>query len=146
VRRGAQEQWLIASVARAFKAARPGLTFTVLGLTLDDAALMRIGNTHVTGAVDDEEIEPLYDSYDLDALFVCTTQPLFGHPHITSACASSRPTAYFDWSNGEVAVRPGDLALDTKLATDAIVAELDCWLTSPSKWEKVVAASAGQGP
>jgi GT2 family glycosyltransferase len=146
VRRGAQEQWLIASIARAFKTAQRDLTLTILGVTVDDAALMRIGNTHVTGALDDEEIETLYDWYDLDALFVCTTQPLFGHPHIIAVCSSSRPTAYFDWSNGEVAVRPGDLALDTKLAVDAIVAELDCWLTSPSKRQEVVAPGAGQRP
>jgi hypothetical protein len=146
IRRGAQEQWLIASIARAFKAAQRDLTLIVLGVSLDDAALMRIGNTHVTGAVDDEEIEPLCDSYDLDALFVCNTQPLFGHPHITAACTSSRPTAYLDWSNGEVAVRPGDLALDTKLVVNAIVVELDCWLMSPSKREKVAAAGAGQRP
>jgi GT2 family glycosyltransferase len=143
VRRGAHEQWLIATIARAFEATRPHLTLTVLGVTLDDAALMGIGNTHVTGTVDDEEIGPLYDSYDLDALFVCATRPLFGHPHITAAWASSRPIAYFDWSNGEVAVRPGDLALDTELVVDAIVAELDCWLTSPNKREEV-ALGVGQ--
>jgi GT2 family glycosyltransferase len=144
VRRGAHEQWLIATIARAFKATRPDLTLTVLGVTLDDAALMRIGNTHATGAVDDEEIVPLYDSYDLDGLFVCATRPLFGHPHITAAWASSRPIAYFDWSKGEVAVRSGDLALDTELVVDAIVAELDCWLTSPNRREEVVALGTGQ--
>jgi GT2 family glycosyltransferase len=144
VRRGAQEQWLIATVARAFKGVRPDLTLTVLGTTLDDAALMRIGNTHVTGAVDDEKIETLYDSYDLDALFVCPTQPLFGHPHITSAWQSSRPIAYFDWSNGNVSSRPGDLALAAELAVDALLAEVDHWLTSSCRREDVIASRAGQ--
>ena len=115
-------------IAHALTDARPDVTVTVIGATLDDFSLMRIGNTHVTGAVHDADLEQVAESYRLDVLFASVTQPLFGHPLLTAAFNSSRPLAYFDWSMGRVKPTKGDLPLDPNLTLEAIVAELKRWM------------------
>ncbi|HLN11046.1 MAG TPA: hypothetical protein VK281_19085, partial [Xanthobacteraceae bacterium] len=128
VRPCAEEKYLMSEVARAFGDARPDLALTVIGATLDDVGLMRIGNTHVTGPVDGSELGHVADSYGLDVLFASVTRPLFGHPLLEAASRTSRPLAYFDWSRGSVAPRTGDLPLDPGLSLQAIVTELDRWM------------------
>jgi O-antigen biosynthesis protein len=128
VRACAQEQWLMMEIAHALADARPDVTVTVIGATLDDFSLMRIGNTHVTGAVHDADLEQVAESHRLDVLFASVTQPLFGHPLLSAAFNSSRPLAYFDWSMGRVEPTKGDLPLDPNLTLEAIVAKLKRWI------------------
>jgi GT2 family glycosyltransferase len=131
VRPCAQEQFLISGLARAFKHARPDLALTVIGATLDDLGLMRIGNTHVTGPVEDTELGRVVALHRLDFLFASATRPLFGHPLLAAAFNSSRPLAYFDWSLGRLKAWEGDLPLDLDLSLEAIVGELDRWMPQP---------------
>jgi O-antigen biosynthesis protein len=128
IRSCAQEQWLMREIAGVLRHERPRLALTVLGRTIDDLNLMRIGNIHVTGKVSEVELAQIACSYGLDGLFVNVTQPLFGHTLLSAAYNLPVPIAYFDWSMGRVEVAKGDLGLDPRLSVDAVVAELGRWM------------------
>ena len=92
---------------------------TVVGATLDDLRLMQIGNVFVTGTVDPPDFDWVVRSYDLQALFITATRPIFGHPTIELAFACGLPVAYFDWSSGRLKPKKGDLALDPAVSFES---------------------------
>jgi hypothetical protein len=123
-----EEQWLMCEIARALRRTRPDVSLTIVGSTLDDFSLMRIGNTFVTGAVEPEEFERAVKGYGLQSLFASVTRPIFGHPTLMHCLRSSLPLALFDWSRGGVTPRRGDLTLDPRSSLSDIVSALGRWL------------------
>jgi O-antigen biosynthesis protein len=128
VRGSAQEHTLMSLIARFFRGARPDVSLIVVGSTLDDLGLMRIGNAYVTGAVGPEDFERLVGTYKLQRLFVALTRPLFGLKVLSLAFNSSIPIAYVDWSMGRFKMRRGDLPLDPDLTVDAIASAISQWM------------------
>jgi O-antigen biosynthesis protein len=126
----AEEQWLMTQVACALRDTRPDISLTVVGATLDDVDLMRIGNTFVTGAIEPEEFELIVKAYDLRCLFVSLTRPIFGHPILIRCFRCPIPLAFFDWSMGRTASKQGDLVLDPRSSLRDIVGALGQWLPS----------------
>jgi hypothetical protein len=129
IRKCASEQRFLREIAAALFKTRPDLRLIVVGATLDDAALMRCPNLHVTGPVEAEELETVATIYALDRLFVCVTQPLFGHPLLNAAFSGPRSLAYVDWTNGAVAPRRDDLALDPSVPLRGLIEDLNGWVT-----------------
>ena len=107
----------------------PDLALIVIGRTRDDLDLMRVGNMFVTGAVDAAEFESVVMAYDLQALFISVTRPLFGHPILAAAIRSTLPIAYFDWSMGRAEQTDEDLPLDPRSTLEAITAALGQWVS-----------------
>jgi O-antigen biosynthesis protein len=126
-RRSALELRLMIELARAFQAARPSMKCVVIGETLDDGALMRIGNMHVTGTVSADELETIMRRYRIDSVFCAVARPLFGHPMLSAAFRGPRPVAYFDWAPGALEPRGGDLPLQPILSAREIARELLRW-------------------
>jgi GT2 family glycosyltransferase len=125
----AQEHWLIRKIACTFRMTHPDLALIVIGRTRDDLDLMRVGNTFVAGAVDAAEFESVVIAYDLQALFISVTRPLFGHPILAAAIRSTLPIAYFDWSMGRAERTDEDLPLDPRSTLEAITAALGQWVS-----------------
>jgi GT2 family glycosyltransferase len=127
IRPCAEEQRFLAGIAHAFQRIDPDIKLVTFGAALDDVGLMRIGNMHVTGPVESDELEETATSYGVDFLFASVTQPLFGHPLLSAARDCPQRLAYFDWSCGIVEPRQGDLPLDPDLSVETIAAELLQW-------------------
>jgi O-antigen biosynthesis protein len=123
----ALDQRFLRELACAFARSQPDLALTIIGTTLDDLELMRIGNVHVTGAVNEDGVDDVIKAYGLQCLFVSLTQPLFGHPLLARVRHSTLPLAYFDWSLRGVEAAPGDLPLNPYLPLDAVLAALARW-------------------
>jgi GT2 family glycosyltransferase len=124
---GTAEYQLVKKVALAMNRELPERTIVVIGQTIDDIGLMKLDNVYVTGATESGEAESVLKQYAIGALFLPIKQPLFGHPRI-SELAGLAPTAYFDWSFGEVKPRPDDLALNPHLTEAELEAALVTWL------------------
>jgi GT2 family glycosyltransferase len=127
IRPCAEEQRLLAEIAHKIRRLDLDIKLVTLGAALDDVGLMRIGNMHVTGPVEIDELEEAATSYGVDFLFASVTQPLFGHPLLSAARDCRQPLAYFDWSSGTVEPRRGDLPLDPDHSVETIAIELLQW-------------------
>jgi GT2 family glycosyltransferase len=128
VRSCADEQRQIAEIARVLRERRPDASIVVIGATLDDLALMRLGNVFVTGRCEAAEFERLIRANRLGALFLNLSQPLFGHPIVAQTLNTRLPAAYRDWSAGGLEPRPGDLAIPARANPGTIADELAKWL------------------
>jgi hypothetical protein len=128
VRSGAQEFQVINTIVRALRSDDPELEFVVLGVTIDDGALMRLEGVHVTGPVAPDEITALVDRYAIGFLFLSVAQPLFGHPLIEASFDCRRPLAYFDWSSGAVGATKGDLPLNPSLSLTELIGAISNWM------------------
>jgi hypothetical protein len=82
----------------------------------------------VTGAVKASELETVVAHHAIGRLFLCPTQPLFGHPLVRAGFESRQPLAYFDWSSGAVKPVRRDLSLDPRLSLDDLVVALANWI------------------
>jgi hypothetical protein len=100
----------------------------VIGATLDDLALMRIGNVFVTGRFEAGEFDRLIRANRLGALFLNLSRPLFGHPVAALTLNARLPAAYRDWSAGGLRPRPRDLAIPARANLDAVAHQLAKWL------------------
>jgi len=104
----------------------PELTVVVLGATLDDIGLMRIGNVFVSGAVEPEEIPSATHLYGIRALFAACPSSSPG-PRVAAAAAAPLPVAWLDRRPGrgggdnDIAVPPGCSGLE-------LAARLHTWL------------------
>jgi GT2 family glycosyltransferase len=127
---GPRQLEVMRNVACVFNIRRPDCSIVVLGDTLDDLALMRIGNTFVTGPVDPSELDRACRDHALGTLFMCVTGPLFGHPLQFSALACGLPLAYFNWCGGRRTGRPGDLLLDPGAPSGELMWALSQWIGS----------------
>jgi hypothetical protein len=127
---GAGQLEVMRNVACAFKTCCPECSIVVLGDTLDDLALMRIGNAFVTGPTDASELDRACRDHELGTLFLCVTRPLFGHPLQLSAQACGLPLACFDWCGGRDTARRGDLLLDPGAPSDELIGALARWVGS----------------
>jgi hypothetical protein len=115
-------------VVRRIRQARPRSQIAIFGETLDDLALMRLGNVTVTGAFAARELPTLAKNYSLGGLAVARRTPLFGQPVIAAAfCDTDVPLALVDWSFGSTRVANGDLAIAPASSENAIVADLLAW-------------------
>ena len=123
----AADHRLICDLARAIRLTHPELSIVVVGSTLDDLGLMKIGSVFVTGPVELEQIPRVVDHYGLAALFVATRRPQFGHPLTDGLAGSELPTAFFDWSFGAFPGKPSDLSLDPRATIEALAAALTGW-------------------
>lgn len=121
---------LIRAIARRLKAVDPQLTFVVIGATLNDAALMESDGLHVTGVVKAPELETVVAHHAIARLFLCPTQPLFGHPLVRAGFECRQPLAYFDWSSGAVKPVRSDLSLDPGLSLNDLIIALANWIGS----------------
>jgi GT2 family glycosyltransferase len=128
IRSDVHEQRLLSAVARGLGEDRSDASITVVGATLDDIHLMQFANVHVVGKVDEGEFARAIEVYQLSALFVVATRPIFGHPMLSRAAASGLPFAALDWTMGGVKPRRRDLAINPHLGLDAIVAALVAWV------------------
>jgi O-antigen biosynthesis protein len=128
VRTSSVELKLMREVARFMKAAHPQLSIAIIGETLDDLALMRLGNVFVSGRVNASELARLVRQYRVNRLFTGLGHPLFGHPMVEAALHSGLPVAYFDWSMGECRPKAGELALDPSLSANDTAAVLGRWI------------------
>jgi hypothetical protein len=128
VRACAQEQRLLKELTCGFAKARPDVSVTIIGGTLDDIDLMRSPNTFVTGAVLPEEFERLVASLGIRRLFISTTRPIFGHPIQSAVRAMSLPIAYFDWSKGQIDADKYDLPVNPNSALTELICELSRWI------------------
>ncbi len=115
-------------VASAINRELPERPIVVIGDTLDDLALMKLDNVHVTGAVERDEYDRILLQYAIGNLFIPVRRPLFGHPKVTEI-SGKVPTAFIDWSLGKVASHATDLALSPYLTDDELVATLISWLS-----------------
>jgi hypothetical protein len=104
------------------------ISLAVIGGTQDDLGLMRIGDTFVSGPVETAELPFLCRAYDVDALLLCATRPVFGHPVELAARAASLPLAYFDWSNGYRSPCSCDLVLNPGQSAADLIDTLHQWL------------------
>jgi O-antigen biosynthesis protein len=119
---------LMLQVVRRIRQARPRNQIAIFGETLDDLALMRLGNVTVTGAFAARELPTLAKNYSLGGLAVARRTPLFGQPVIAAAfCDTDVPLALVDWSFGSTRVANGDLAIAPASSENAIVADLLAW-------------------
>ncbi len=125
---GITEFKLMKYAALAINRAFPERPVVVIGDTIDDLALMKLDNIYVTGAVEADEYDRVLQQYAVGKLFVPVARPLFGHPTIVEL-SSKRPTAFFDWSLGEVPSRPMDLALDPYLTDEEFTTALVDWIS-----------------
>ena len=128
IRRSPKDHQLMRGLIPGLKRTHPELELVVAGSTSDDHELLRSSDVFVTGAVDAAELEALFRRYRFDRLMLCLTEPLFGHPILSAVMASALPVAYFDWSRGRCAVRPGDLPLDPLQSAAGAVTQLAPWL------------------
>jgi len=121
------EQRLMRAVALGLRKTCPNLSIVVIGGTLDDSALMRIGNTFVTGPVDAAEMDHVCRAYGLSSLFLCAARPLSGHPIQTAVAHVGLPLAYIDGANGCYAPTHEDLPFPPHATVDEIIGELSRW-------------------
>jgi O-antigen biosynthesis protein len=119
---------LMHQLARRIRKVRPHRQIVVFGETLDDLALMALGNVTVTGACDAGELGNLAERYELAGLAIARRAPLFGHPIMATAFRDiDVPLAFVDWSFGRCRIAGGDLALPPASDENASVAELMAW-------------------
>jgi hypothetical protein len=97
---------------RHTRQARPETEIVVLGETLNDLALMALGNVVVTGAVSAMDLPGTAALHGLCGVLIARRAPLFGHPLITAAFSEvDVPLAFFDWSFGKVSKQGADLSM-----------------------------------
>jgi GT2 family glycosyltransferase len=106
VRRDAREQAFMRDIIMELKQYRPALKVTVLGATVDDAALIDAGALSVTGQVGSEELDALVRHYRVDGVVLPLTSPLFGHPMIAAARRLALPLACLDWVDEHRVIDP----------------------------------------
>ncbi len=124
----AQELRAIRSVSRMLRSLRPNASAVVIGETLDDLSVLRLGNIFVSGPVGWSEYVLLLRRYGVRAIWLPFRRPLFGHPVTDAARASRLPVAYFDWSFQKLDAGDDDLPLDPTLSDDATTTALASWL------------------
>jgi O-antigen biosynthesis protein len=124
---GASEHTLMKETARILNRELPERSVVVIGQTFGDLDFIKLDNVYVTGAVDPDEYDRILRQYEIDALFVPVKQPLFGHPKIADL-SERRPTAFFDWSFGDVPPPTDDLPLNPYLNADELATFLVPWL------------------
>jgi O-antigen biosynthesis protein len=128
IRRSPKDHQFMRGLIAGLRSEQPELELVVVGSTSEDHDLLRAGDAFVTGAVDAAELEALFRRYRFDRLMLCLTEPMFGHPILSTVMTSVLPVAYLDWSSGRCPVRTGDLPLDPLLSTAGTVTRLAPWL------------------
>ncbi|MDC7786707.1 glycosyltransferase [Rhodoplanes sp. TEM] len=124
----AGEYRLLRAVADVLRRTAPAARIVVLGGTLDDIGLLRLGTVFVTGPVTPDELDRMIEAHRLTHVLAGIGAPLFGHPLIARARTAARPVAFPDWSEAAVAARGGDLPLDPRLPDDAVAERLRDWM------------------
>lgn len=140
VRRDAREHQFIRAIIADLKQQRSLLKVTVLGATVDDAALIDAGALAVTGPVGSDELDALLRHHRIDGVLLTLTDPLFGHPLAAAARRLTLPLAYLDWTAGQCRTATGDLPIDPSLATHDVVKRLLSWIEHRAPVQRVARA------
>lgn len=127
LRGSAREQQFLHAVVQRLKEAQSELAVTLVGRLPNDLDLMRFDDVFVTGPVEAAELPEVARAYGLRALFLCSCEPLFGHPLQSAAAACGLPVAAFDWS-GRRNCAAAELALDPHAPAAAIADALAQWV------------------
>lgn len=118
---------------RRIRHERPETGIVVLGETLDDLALMALGNLMVTGAVSAKDLPGTAALHGLGGVLIARRAPLFGHPLMTAAFSEvDVPLAFFDWSFGSVVTHGADLPMTPSSNVAATAQDLLGW--SARQW------------
>lgn len=113
-------------LVRRVRQERPQSRIIVLGETLNDLALVALGQVTVTGPLSAEELSGLAALHGLGGVLIARLAPLFGHPLVTTVFSEvDVPLAFFDWSFGTVGVCSSDFPMApshdvTKVAKDLL--------------------------
>ncbi len=120
---------MIRHVAQGLTLKNLNRPIVVIGETIDDGKLMKIGQVFVTGAIGFSQLGGILRQYRIGALFAATRRPLFGHPLLTAVSRRNDfPLALFDWSNGRVPPNPNHLGLDPATTDSNLTILLHRWL------------------
>jgi hypothetical protein len=133
VRHDAHEHRFMRDVISGLRQYHPDLKVTVIGASVDDAALMEAGALAVTGPTAGDELGVLLRRYRIDCVLVALTKPLFGHPLVTSLKQASVPLAYLDWNEGQCPATFGDLPINPSSTVDDVVKQSLSWLEKPHR-------------
>jgi O-antigen biosynthesis protein len=128
LRNSADEFQMIHDVSQAILGRHPSMKLVIIGSTMDDRRLMQHSNIHITGAVEPDEFGRVVEQYDLGAVLLADTMPLFGHPLAQAAMASGLSLARFDWSDGTYRGRDPDLLIDIHSTSAAIADAVLGWM------------------
>jgi hypothetical protein len=105
----------------------------VIGHTLNDLELMKLGNVFVTGRIETKELDRTLRQYGVKAVFAVMRRPLFGHPMIAALAAADFPVALFDWSCGQTRAQAradaSDLVIDPYAPDEAVASRLKRWFS-----------------
>ncbi|WP_177243086.1 glycosyltransferase [Bradyrhizobium sp. Gha] len=129
---GASEFAFMCETVRQLRRHRTDLEVVIFGETLDDLALMALGNVTVTGAISSDEVDDIATLHGIGGILAGRRTPLFGHPLMLSAYDLDLPLAFFDWSSGEVDAHRSDLALDPALSAAGLAEAVLKW--SNDRW------------
>jgi hypothetical protein len=99
----------------------------VIGACVDEAEVTASGAAIVLGEAEPEEYATLVARYRIGRLAGLDRAGGFGELDRLAAAVGA-PKAYFDLSQGELAVASGDLALDMRLDDAAAALALTQWL------------------
>lgn len=119
-------------VIRHIRQQNPKTRIVVMGETVDDLALMSLGNLMVTGPVSAEDLPGAAEVHGLGGIFIARPAPLFGHPLIETAFSKvSVPLAFFDWSFGKVRRHEADLPMTPSNNAAIIARSVLGWSAPP---------------
>jgi GT2 family glycosyltransferase len=129
----AHDHRMMDRVARALRRDRSGTEIVVIGHTLNDLELMKLGNVFVTGRIETKELDRTLRQYGVKAVFAVMRRPLFGHPMIAALAAADFPVALFDWSCGQTRAQAradaSDLVIDPYAPDEAVASRLKRWFS-----------------
>jgi len=120
---------LVRALALKLNQAGRDTPLLVVGETLDDAALMRLGNVFVLGKVDPQEWPAIIATYRSAGVVVPSRRLLLADSRISILEGLPAPIAAF--SQGlfaELATGPYDLALPPDAGDEAAAAAIGTWL------------------
>ncbi|PXW51862.1 GT2 family glycosyltransferase [Chelatococcus asaccharovorans] len=120
---------LVRALALKLNQAGRDTPLLVVGETLDDAALMRLGNVFVLGKVDPQEWSAIVATYRSAGVVVPSRRLLLADSRISILAGLPAPIAAF--SQGlfaELATGPYDLALPPDAGDEAAAAAIGTWL------------------
>jgi hypothetical protein len=119
---------LVLHVSRLFRRQLPDISIIVIGRTIDDLALMKLGNVFVTGQMTALDFDQVMDWYGVSALFLGHRTPLFGHLLVEKALQQRRvPLAAMDWLFDSERESDNHFGVDPQLSATAIASELIDW-------------------
>jgi len=126
--RGPQTFSALRSLALALNRLRCAVPLLVLGETLDDQALMRLGDVFVLGPVETGDWQSVLSIYRCRAVFVPCRRTLFADPRLPALAALDKPLAAFGQGLFAEFLAESDLRLEGAQSDASIAAAVIRWL------------------